>query len=424
MMSLPVFILVPLTAFFLGKTIVQAYLASQPQVFLLHTEAPTPTKPESAVAHTEAPAVNQPAFMEKEAKLDEKANALREAALSGKPCFEQNKEIQAALISKAPEDQVYWAVKAIKCSDLKATVALPKLAKVMIDHSSPYVRSAAIRAMARYSTENVKKINYLLIKRINEKETPEVIESAAWMLSRIGEEDKKFAINRLKALLDNPKINATAAKVLIEDLKQDELVTSYVFDSLTGGSEVRQRAVGLVCLLPKTSLPSLDPRINQIVASVKTGSQTDPAMKALDCLGQLGYNAIRKEVLNPQQLDRSIAARAFAEMKVKDSSEALETVETCVRDSNEQVRKWCSQSLGRIGAPALPKILDLLKSNQSELKDAGKNALNYFDDPAAKPELEKIRAENSGWFASKRKLQIAEAINTALLKVESEHKTE
>jgi hypothetical protein len=72
----------------------------------------------------------------------------------------------------------------------------------------------------------------------------------------------------------------------------------------------------------------------------------------------------------------------------------------------------------------LPKILDLLKSNQSELKDAGKNALNYFDDPAAKPELEKIRAENSGWFASKRKLQIAEAINTALLKVESEHKTE
>ncbi|MGZ5280447.1 MAG: HEAT repeat domain-containing protein, partial [Pseudobdellovibrionaceae bacterium] len=123
-------------------------------------------------------------------------------------------------------------------------------------------------------------------------------------------------------------------------------------------------------------------------------------------------------------LERPVAARAFAEMKVKDSSEALATVETCVRDSNEQVRKWCSQSLGKIGAPALPKILDLLSSNQSELKDAGKNALNFFDDPTAKPELEKIRAENSGWFASKKSLAIAEAINTALIKVELDNKSE
>lgn len=424
LMSLPVFVLVPLTAFFLGQTIVKAYLASRAEVFVMKVQTDATPATASTQPSSDMAATGQPAFMSEDSKLDDKAQVLRAAALSGKPCYELNKEIQAALVSKAPEEQVYWAVKAVKCSDLTSTVALPKLAKVMIDHASAHVRSAAIRAMSRFGTENVKKIDYLLIKRINEKETPEVIESAAWTLSRLGEEDKKFAINRLKALLDNTKINTTAAKVLVEDLKQDELVTTYVFDNLTGSNESRQRAVELVCLLPKTSLPALEPHIGQIVAAVKTGAQNDPAMKALDCLGTAGYHAIRKEVLNPQQLERPVAARAFAEMKVKDSSEALATVETCVRDENEQVRKWCSQSLGKIGAPALPKILDLLKSNELELKAAGKNALNYFDDPNAKSELEKIRAENSGWFASQKKLQIAEAINTALIKVETESKSE
>ena len=422
-MSLPVFILVPLTAFFLGNTIVKAYLASRPQAMMMMTLQAQESEPTAANAEAVAEST-LPAYLSKDAKIDEKAASFRAAALSGGTCYELNKYLQAALVSKGPDEQVYWAVKAVKCSDLTSVVGLPKLAKVMMDHSSPYVRSAAIRAMAKYGSENVKRINYLLLKRINEKETPEVIESAAWMLSRIDEEDKKFAINRLKALLDNVKINATAAKVLIEDLKQDELVTTYVSENLDGSAEARNRAVELVCLLPKASLPTVEGDISKIVLSVKTGAKDDPAMKALDCLGQPGYQAIRQEVLNPQQLDRSVAARAFAEMKVQNSNEALDTVETCVRDSNEQVRKWCSQSLGRIGAPALPKILDLLSSNQNELKDAGKNALNYFDDPAAKPELEKIRAENSGWFASKKKLQIAEAINTALVKVESEQKTE
>jgi HEAT repeat protein len=419
--SLPVFVLVPLTAFFLGKTIVRAYLASRAEVIIIG-EKPAPAP--AAVKPAEVATETLPAFMDKDSKIDEKANVLREAFLSGKPCPELDKEIQAAMISKAPEEQAYWAIKAMKCSNLTAMVGLPKLAKVMSDHPSHYVRSAAIRAMTRYGGDTVKKINYLLIKRINEKESADVIESAAWMLSRIDEEDRKFAVNRLKALLDNIKINSTAARVLIQDLKQDELVTNYVSENLTAGGEARRRAVELVCWLPKPSLAAIEPHIEQIVATVKTGAQDDPAMKALDCLGHPGYFAIRKEVLNPQQLERPVAARAFAEMTVKDSSEALETVETCVRDSNEQVRKWCSQSLGKIGAPALPKILDLLSSSQSELKDAGKNALNFFDDPAAKTELEKIRAENSGWFASKKKLQIAEAINTALIKVETENKTE
>ncbi len=419
LMSLPVLVLIPLTAFFLGQTIVKAYLASRPQAFVARASFLDSSEP-AATTEAAPAAVAQPAFMTKDSKLDEKTSLFREAALSGKPCYELNKDLQAALISKGPEDQVYWAVKSVKCSDLTSIVALPKLAKVMMDHSSSHVRAAAIRAMAKYGMDNVKKINYLILKRINEKETPDVIESAAWLLAKIDEEDKKYAISRLKNLLDNVHINATAAKVLVEDMKQEEQLAEYVAENLAASADRRKRAVELVCLLPKSSLGQIEPHIHQIVESIQTGSQDDPAMKALDCLGPSGYQAIRQEVVKPQQLDRSVAARAFAEMKVKNPTEALETAESCVRDENEAVRKWCSQSLGKIGAPALPKILDLLKSGEADLKEAGKNALNHFDDPAAKPELEKIRAENSGWFASKKKLQIAEAINTALVKVEME----
>ena len=115
-----------------------------------------------------------------------------------------------------------------------------------------------------------------------------------------------------------------------------------------------------------------------------------------------------------------MAARALSEMSVKESPGVLETASHCASDKNDQVRQYCSQSLGKMGASALPKILDLLKSNDTNLKDAGKIALGSMNDPLAKPELEKIRADNSGWMANQRKLQIAKAVDTALIKIDNE----
>lgn len=411
--SLPIFALVPLTAMFLGKTIVTSYVASRPELVLM-----------ASAQNTSAESLESSPTEEKKPNdeaLEERALEFKAIAEAGKYCGEHTKEITQALDPKISANVVYWAVKSIKCSDMKSVVGLPRLADLMLKHQSPKVRAAAILAMPRFGQENVSRISYLLVKRVSEKESPEVIEAAASVLVRLGEDERKWATGRLKGLLDNPEKGPLAAEILVEDMKRDDLVGEFVLENLTAAGEARSRAVGLICQLPKTQRTLTEPHIPEIVAAIKSGDENDPAIKALSCLGASGFQAIRHEVTQPQVLDRPVAARAFAEMDVKSATpEALKTAEDCVRDKNDEVRKWCSQSLGKIGAPALPKILDLLESKDSALKDAGRNALSHLDDPAAKDELEKIRAENSGWMANRKKLQIAEAVSTALIRMENE----
>ncbi len=437
LLSLPVFALVPVTALFLGTTIVSAYAASRPEPLLLSENLRSAISNPSQTNGAEGDSKNKPPATagsvaaalggdkknptlkaSNNPEIQGRAEAFKQLAESGKNCSEQTKEIQAALEVRAPESVAYWAVRAIKCSDMRAVVALPKLAKLMIEHPSAQVRAASIRALPRFGAENVHRIAYLLIKRIQEKESSEVIEAASSVLIRLAEEDRKSAFNRLKALLDTKNSSAIAAKVLIQDLKREDLVAEYVSENLAGKEDSRLRAVGMICQLPKAQRAIAEPQIQQIVASIHTGDINDPAIQALDCMGQSGFQAIRQEVIQPAKLERPVAARALSEMDVKSSPEALQTAETCVHDENSEVRNWCSQSLGKIGAHALPQILDLLKSKDADLKNAGRNALNFFDDPSAKGELEKIRADNSGWMANKKKLQIAEAVSTALMKIE------
>jgi hypothetical protein len=275
--------------------------------------------------------------------------------------------------------------------------------------------------MPKFGIENVKRIGYLLVKRIGEKENSEVIEAAATVLTRLGEDEKKWAHRRLKALLDSPKASGIAAKVLVEKLKNDELVSEYVSEHLPENGDGRARAISMVCALPEASRKVAEPYIDSIVATIKTGAENDPAIVALGCLGTPGFEAIRHEVTNPQRLERPIAARALAEMDTKDNAQgALETAKDCAKDKDVVVRRWCSQALGELGAPALPQILDLLRSSSNDLKDAGQNALNFFSDPVAKKELFRVRAENSGWMANQKKLQIAKAVDTALIKIVAE----
>lgn len=413
-LGLPVFALVPITALFLGQMILTAYQASRPEL----TVMPDVTEAVN-VDTTQAKATKPPTKAEMTAR-EKNALAFQKLAEAGKPCPDDTKEVQAALSPSGPEEVVYWAVKAVKCTEMKSVVGLPKLVKVMLEHPSPRVRAASIQAMMKFGTENVRRVGYLLVKRIAEKEPAEVIEAAAPVLARLGDDERKWATSRLKNLLDSPKASSVAADVLVEDLKRDDLVAEFVSDHLAENSEARNRAIGMICSLPPNSRAVAEAHIDGVVSAIKTGSEDDPAIEALECLGPSGFQAIRQEVLKPQRLQRPVAAKALAEMNVKTAPEILDTANTCAHDEDEQVRHWCSQTLGKIGAPALPQILDLLKSNNSALKDAGKNALNFFDDPAAKQELAKIRAENSGWMANKKKLQIAKAVDNALLKIASE----
>lgn len=420
-LGLPVFAMVPLTAIFLGKTITTAYVASRPETSpsLMQAAAQKDQKKEMAQAAntTTTPTDTKPTVT----PLSDEAKLFYSLAIAGKSCAENSKEIQKALTPYESEDVAFWAIKAIKCTEMKSVVALPKLAKIMVEHSSSKVRAAAILAMPKFGTENVRRIGYLLVKRISEKEPVEVIEAAAQVLIRLGEDEKKWAHNRLKSLLDSSKASGTVAKVLVENLKSDELVIEYISTNLPGQGPARARAVKMVCALPPSQRQVAEPYIESIVASIQTGAEDDPAIVALGCMGQAGFEAIRREVTSPKKLGRPVAARALAEIDIKDNTEgALEIAKDCAKDADDTVRKWCSQALGEIGSAALPQILDLLKSNKSELKDAGQNALNYFNDPKAKIELFRVRAENSGWMATQKKLEIAKAVDGALVKIVTE----
>lgn len=417
LLSIPVFALVPVTAIFLGNMIFTAYQASRPEFVMVPQQKVAVEGAATAVASEEEAAPKTEVVAKSELAL-----AFQEAAHSGKPCPEQSKAVQTALVPNGPEDTVYWAIAAMKCVEMKSVVGLPKLAKIMTDHPSALVRAASIRGMMKFPREDVKRIGYLIVKRISEQEPLEVIEAAAVVLPKLGEDEAKWTMKRLTGLLDNNKTSAVASMVLVKNLKREDLVAEYVSANLGVESPASKRAISMICSLPKESRKMAEPHIESVVAAIKTGDQNDPAIDALECLGRPGFVAIRQEVIEPKRLGKPIAARALAEMDVKNEEPeaALETAIQCARDKDSEVRKWCSQTLGKIGGAALPQILELLRSSDKDLKEAGTNALNFFKDPIAKQELVKVRAENSGWMANQKKLQIAQAVDKALAKIMSE----
>ena len=476
LLSLPVFLIMPLTSLYLSRTIVSSYYMSRPDLAgnyqLVKTQSavlswanrendtliaidPTPKKkvgdlalnaaagrtpgtlaggrqlqsssttpgnsagPSSQTANSSggaAPPANVPP-----AKLDKKSQVF--ADLATKPlgsCPDHDHDILASLDPKQSEEPVYWAVQAVHCSTIKTTIALTRLAVLMVEHPSPKVRAAAVYAMKKFDREDIKRISYLLFKRINPRESPEVLRATTSVLAWLGDDERKSATKRLTSLLDaDGPLSESAARILIEVLGRNDLVANYVSEHLSGPPPSRLKAVNMVCLLPEDKRSIVEGHIRNLIETVHSAEGDDPGIHALGCLGHAGFLAIQSELKSPQFLDRSLAARALSELDLKQSPEALETAETCSRDTNPQVRRWCSRSLGEIGALALPQIIDLLKSNDSDLKASGENALESFNDLSAKDELIKIRSDNSGWLASHKKLQIAQAVEVAIAKIQA-----
>lgn len=412
LMILPMMALISLTALFLGQNIVVSYEASRPNVLPRSMMLQATKEQPAAVVTVEDPQVPP-------VSTTKRAQEFQAAIESGQSCVEQNKEIRLGLDPNASEDVAYWAVKAVKCTDMKGVVILPRLVDLMIKHKSPKVRAAAVNMMAKYSNESVKQVSYLLVKHLHEREPKEVLEASATILSRLGDGERGLATNRLKAILDSQSNSIAAAEILIHQMKRSDLVANYVSDHLTESTEARSRAISMICLLPESDRKVATSHVSEIAASIKQGHAKDPAMLALACLGGAGLQAVRQEVQNPQKMPRPLAAQALAEMDLKNDSETLKTVTHCLQDENEEVRKWCSHSMGKIGKLALPQILDLLKSKDPELTEAGHLALQALSDPEASEELRRVRAENSGWTANRKKLEMANEVSSALVRIES-----
>jgi HEAT repeat protein len=288
----------------------------------------------------------------------------------------------------------------------------------MTKSKSPKVKAVAIQMMTKYSHEAIKPVGYLLVKQINDLEPKEVLEAASVVLSKIGEEERVLAISRLKSLLNSQIANA-AAEILIQKLHRADLVAGYVTDHLKETGEGRGRAIAMICLLPEPDRVAANPYISDITAAIQQGRSSDPAMEALACMGPSGLQAVRQEVSQPSRLPRHLAAQALAEMDLKNDAETLKTVQDCLKDQDEDVRKWCSQSMGKVGKLALPHILDLLRSNDPSQHREGQQALGTLNDPDVAEELRQVRAENSGWTANRKKFGIAHDVSNALSRIES-----
>lgn len=410
-LSLPLLASVPITAVFLGQNIFDAYQASQPDFLVISPDELIP-QPVPPVEVSETPSPT-------EAPTNPQALELKALAESTGSCSEGSRLIQRGLDPSNSEEVAFWAIKALRCAEMRSVVALPRLVSLMQSHRSQLIRAEAISAMPLYGNEGLKQVSYLLIRRLSAQEPQAVIEAAATVMARLTDEDQRgAAIRRLTSLLDNPETGEVASNMLSQKYRRPEVVTEYVVENLNESSERKWQAVSMVCALEPSGRAIATERVSDIVKLVKTGLEDDPAIKALGCLGTPGTEAIRLEVASPQRLDPVVAAQAFASLEPKGSPQYLETAAQCARHKNEKIRALCSESLGRIGGAALPEIMELLESRDQRLKATGKNALEHFVDLDAKDELMKIREENSGWLANQRKIQLARAIDTALVKLE------
>jgi HEAT repeat protein len=456
--SAPVLLLIPLSGVFIGEMILRAYEASLPKPLILEYKAAALANELAILEETNKNNLKKSDKSKKgegknsEGKSDsdktdnekltnatggaegaasietnlldprnDKAKKFKALVLSKVPCSEEAALIQSALHEKNPDEIAYWATKAVSCANLRPIAALTKLVDIMLKHKNPEVRASAIMAMSNFKTEIVQNLGYLLVKQISERQAPVVIEAAASVFSRLGGTEYNWTMRKLKVLLAHPTLHRNIADIMVRVMNREDLIFEYIVTSLTESTErtpIKMAAIEMVCSLPKKSLSEMGPHVSSIVALISSGDDQDPAKRALDCMGSPGINAIREEIKTPKILPRVAAVKVLSNMNIKNSKEVLETVSGCIHDDNEQIRKLCSTSLGKVGAPALPKIIELMNASKDEDKFYGESALSSLVDPEAKHDLLAIRARNSGWAATQKKLRLVRSIDTTLVRIE------
>lgn len=415
----PIMALLPLTSFFVSKSLVTSYFKSFPGTYRYVVDSiPDIVEDADPVENVE----KSPAYMDANYEVVTSLKAIKQAVLTGNSCAEKKKEVYSLLEKTTPDEQLFWAIKGVRCANFNSAVSFPKLIKLMVEHPNPIIRASAIHAISRYANEPVKSVSYLIVKRIQEKESAEVIEAASMVLKRLGGNEERAAMNRLKSLLTSNQ-SLAIGKLLMTQFQAKAEVTDFVSANLSGNSQNRHAAIDLICELPKEDISSLASKVDYVIKDLSNDNRKVQTMKAIGCLGDVAFQAIRAEVMQPKQLPRLVAIKAFSKIRSEFGNEYLETLRTCVGDSQVEVRRWCAKSIGQVGAKALPMILDLLKADTSSLRETGQIALAYLNDPTVISELESLRDKNSGWLATQQNLKIAESIQIALAKIEHSNQT-
>jgi hypothetical protein len=450
--SAPILLVLPLSGILLGDMILKSYEASLPKPLVLEYKSKLNIAKSAKVANSandtdqiknarelaKEIGIKNPKSTDINAKTtslenslepkSERSQKLKALALSNTPCINEAALVSGALHERNTDDVAYWATKAVACANLRPVGALTKLVDIMLKHSNPHVKAAAIQAMGNFKNENVEKVGYLLVKQINEKHSPEAIEAASSVYSRLGATEYNITMRKLRAMFAHPTLHAPVADIMVRVMKREDLILEYITTSLNEApsekSPIKLAALEMVCVLPKNSAKELELQVGQIVGLIESGDNQDPAKKALDCLGATGLNAIRNEIKTPKILNRVAATKVLSHMEIKNSKEVLDTLNDCIYDRDPEIRKHCSSSLGKVGVAALPKILELMNASHEDDKKSGEEALGSLQDPLVKNDLLNIRAKNSGWLATQKKLRLVRSIDSTLLRLEEQYPTQ
>jgi|GEM_PF-6076377 len=419
-LSIPIFLIVPASVLVLGGLVANTYWESRG----MNQESLSLGQQQlsGSAGNTSAAAITT--------SLSETELKLQSAAETPETCAANKTLILSHLSTHQPSPLVLQALKGLRCTENRTVVATQKLLDLILGHSSGQVRAAALSLLPYYGTENLRRISYLLFKKISDKEEAQVVQAAAKILAPLGDLERAFVKNRLVILMNGDVHTLTASRILTETLKEEELVLSWISARLNLGSEASprqnqgeaatRRAIGMICSVSEGQRKQFEPAINSILAAVKEPSLSDFAVQALHCLGESALVACTRELKEPLHISRKFAARILAGMKLPADSELMRLFEACAKDKDAETGKWCSVNLAKMGSPAIPSIVELLRSKDPLSHQAGKQALESMKDPSAKEALLTIRSMNSGWLANQDKLEVARAAQSALNKLQLE----
>lgn len=407
-MSAPVLLSTPFLVLFLTKTVTFAYDQSRamPDIALLE-----------AIEPKEGPAAAAPTSSEIKAEELAQLVRLKEDAVA---CADARVFITNQLVASQPEVQVIEAIPLIPCSGIKPIVSLQRLLDLMMNHPSARVRTAAIKALPKYSTDSVKRVAYLLLRKVSETESDEVIAAATQVLLPTGDVERSLIKVRLKRMMANPLKSGVASRILIRDFGLEMDVKEIMRAEFNDTSKTPLQAISMLCSLKPADLEEFQPQIQRVLAAAEANPKEEVILKAIDCLGESARKAVQVELSQPRTLTKLTATRILERFELPFDEAFALLLRQCARDASAEVRASCSKNLARMGSPALPTIVDLLRSGNPLAKESGRKALESLRDPKVKEELLRIGRENSGWLANQEKLEVARAARLALKQLESQ----
>jgi len=223
-------------------------------------------------------------------------------------------------------------------------------------------------------------------------EHPYVRSSVAGALGQIG--DPRAANTLIEALKDNEKDVCGAAVSALAKIDAPRVPETLLKSLEHRYPQVRTRAAA--GLATRKERRAVEPLIAAL-------SQDDPDVRrsAVRALGKIGgTRAVETLILALTDKDLTVsvlAAEAMGEMKEPRAADGLAAL---LHAESAYVRMGAARALARIGAPGVPALIKLLKSNDHQSRSLAASSFRYLTDPAAAETIMDLLKDGNSYIRS------------------------